>query len=101
MSQSPPPSLTQFQMPNVQKANEGKCQKVVDQDTLEAKYVFGFCSYLDLPLFDTCLHLQKYHNLIVKYLPIDEHHFNILNAKCTKSKSRYDKLKYFGKNLRS
>ena len=59
MPQSPPSSLTQFQMPNVQKANEGKCQKVVDQDTLEAKYVFGFCSYLDLPLFDTCLHLQK------------------------------------------
>ena len=60
-------------MQSVQKANEGKCQKAANQDTTEAKYV---AKSGDL----------RYHNLSLKYIPINHHHFS-----CTKRESRYDR----------
>ena len=70
VSSSSPPS---FQLPSVQKANDGNCQKAANQDTTEAKYV---AKSGDL----------RYHNLSLKYLPINHHHFS-----CAKRESRYDR----------
>ena len=68
----------------MQKANESKCQKVVDQDTSVAKYVTKRAELQDITI--SALNIFQSITIII-----------ISDAKCAKSQSRYDRSKIFDK----
>ena len=77
VSSSSPPS---FQLPSVQKENEGNCQKAANQDTTEAKYV--------AKIYVTTNRDPRYYDLSLRYVPIHHHHHHHFSCRVCKKQMK-------------